>query len=70
MVNRKILQSGIINKFKISDIRKILLNITKIYNNINSQVELEKIHPTRGVPQGSMFDPTLFLKYIETFSNK
>ncbi|MBR2141257.1 MAG: hypothetical protein IJ853_02775 [Rickettsiales bacterium] len=45
--------------------KKILLNVLSIYEKITIRVENHKIHPTRGVPQGSVFGPTMFLLDID-----
>ena len=50
---------------KWQDKTKILLNIIEIYELINIEVEQQLIHPTRGVPQESIFGPTLSLISID-----
>ena len=50
---------------KWQDKTKILLNIIEIYELINIEVEQQLIHPIRGVPQESIFGPTLFLISID-----
>ena len=50
-----------INKKVVDQInKKVLLNVLSIYEKIIINVENHKIHPTRGVPQGSVFGPTMF----------
>ena len=55
---------------KWQDKTKILLNIIEIYESINIQVEQQLIHPTRGVPQESVFVLTLFLISIDEILKK
>ena len=42
MVSRNILKNDIINKIKISETKKIILNIIQIYDSIYIQVEQKK----------------------------
>ena len=65
MVDHKSLIVAIENKIKNQYHKEILKNILTIYETITIYTEECLIHPTRGVPQGSVFGPTMFLLVMD-----
>ena len=64
-IGRTILKNIINNNSKIDEIDKSLLNnILIIYDSININILDDTLETTRGLPQGSVYEPKLFKYYI------
>jgi len=68
LIDNKSLLEAIEKKIDNPNLKQVLKNILTIYEAIMINVEECLIHPTRGVPQGSVFSPTMFLLVMDDTS--